>query len=425
MLNRGGRDHAMEIICSPAGTADIRRPAQGIRDLASAGFRGISLDCSMACSERALEGTAGTAEEQALVQDPSGLEAAFQEMLRQCGERGLRIPLARGVFPPRSSKRTNLEPLLLELHRAGLRLCERAGCRYLVIRPLHIPGSFGDGWAENRRFYLALAKPAAEAGVTVLLENQCRDLNGHLLRGLCSDARTAAEWVDRLNEEAGEERFGFCLDAGVCGLCGQDMRQFPLELGRRLKAVVLRDCGGQRESARLPFTCAYGGQAQTDWLGLIRGLREMEFDGVLLLDMEDTAAAFSPLLRPGLLALAKDTADYFQWQIGLEKQLRGWASIVLFGAGNMCRNYMRCYGEKYPPLFVCDNDPSRWGTVFCGLEVKPPEALRELPENCGVFLCNVYYREIACQLREMGISWSGCFNDEYLPSFPVDGVESV
>ena len=36
----------------------------------------------------------------------------------------------------------------------------------------------------------------------------------------------------------------------------------------------------------------------------------------------------------------------------------------------MCRNYMKCYGEKYPPKFTCDNNPKLWGTNFCGLEVK-------------------------------------------------------
>lgn len=415
----------MEIICSPAGMADIRRPAQGIWDLAAAGFQGISLDCSMACSGRTLEEGAWVEAEQTPCENSSGLEAAFRAMLRQCEERGVRVPLARGVIPLRDSRRTDLEARLPGLQKEGLRLCGKTGCRYMVVRPLSVPASHGDGWEENRSFYLELAKPAAAAGVTVLLENQCRDVNGHRIRGLCSDAKTAAEWVDRLNGEIGEERFGFCMDAGVCSLCGQDMRQFALELGSRLKAVVLRDCDGQRESSCLPFTCVYQRQRQTDWLSLIRGLREIEFDGVLLLDMEDTAAAFPPLLRPRLLALAKSAADYFQWQIEMEKQLRRWDSIVLFGAGNMCRNYMRCYGGKHPPLFACDNNPALWGTVFCGLEVKPPEALRDLPENCGLFICNVYYREIERQLREMGVQWAGYFSDEWMPSFEVGGLESV
>ncbi len=37
---------------------------------------------------------------------------------------------------------------------------------------------------------------------------------------------------------------------------------------------------------------------------------------------------------------------------------------------------MKCYGEQYKPLFTCDNNSSIWGTQFCGLDVKSPEALK-------------------------------------------------
>ena len=97
---------------------------------------------------------------------------------------------------------------------------------------------------------------------------------------------------------------------------------------------------------------------------------------------------------------------------------------MLFGAGNMCRNYMKCYGEQYPPLFTCDNNRNIWETDFCGLMVRPPEALNDLPEECAVFICNIYYREIEAQLRQMGIKNPiAFFNDEYMPSFYFDRVD--
>ena len=202
------------------------------------------------------------------------------------------------------------------------------------------------------------------------------------------------------------------------------MQDIITALGDRLKAVILRDCERHRESSLLPFTAAYKGQSSADWLGLIRGLRDIHFDGSLILDFEDTAAAFSPLLRPRLLPLARSVAGYFRWQIGIEGLLRKYASIVLFGAGNMCRNYIKCYGDKYPPLFTCDNNRAVWGTEFCGIEVKPPASLKELPDNCGVFICNIYYREIEQQLRDMGIVNIEFFNDEYMPSFHFDRLDT-
>ena len=91
----------------------------------------------------------------------------------------------------------------------------------------------------------------------------------------------------------------------------------------------------------------------------------------------------------------------------------------------MCRNYLKCYGEKYPPLFTCDNNGKLWGSVFEGLEVKNPQVLSALPKDCAVFICNIYYREIEEQLRQMGIENPiEFFNDEYMPSFYFDRLEN-
>lgn len=466
---------------------------------------------------------------------PEEINSFFKEMFTECERKHLQIPIARAPYLPRDTKRTDLIEEMYRIHEECIRVCGQIGCRYLVIRPWEHdrtgrgakkPGgtdsnewnsrgtdsnewnsdgtdsnewnfdgtnsnarNSGDtgsdawnsgktssaAWELNREYYLRLAGAARKANVMILLENQCVDRNGHLVRGICSDSETAAHWVDELNnavhqsEElnsavhqseglnsalhqseglnstvhqlerlnnavhqpdglnsaAGREVFGFCMDTGVCSLCGQDMREFAAALGGRIKAVILRDCDGQQEGAMLPFTCTYHGQPQTDWLSLIRGLREICFDGELILSVSDTMMSFSPLLRPQLMALAKATAEYFKWQIEIENLLKKYSSIVLFGAGNMCRNYLKCYGKKYPPLFTCDNNQKIWGSNFYGLEVKPPEALKDLPEGCGIFICNIYYREIERQLRDMGIQNIEFFNDEYMPSFYFDRLKGV
>lgn len=422
----------MDISCSPLTLVAPRFPAQGIADIAGAGFQNISLDITLCCVPEELKYCGKFVPDHAsrdprtvrVMEDPAALGDCFSAMLKQCREKNLKVSIARGAFLPRDTRRGDLSELLTQINEEAVRLCGKIGCRYLVVRPLLAGVAQEQLWAVNRAYYLRLAKAARENQVMILLENQCRDLNGHLIRGLCAESGEAAEWVDRLNVETGAEHFGFCMDVGVCSLCGLGMRDFILDLGDRLKAVVLRDCNGQEETAQLPFACAGKNGPQTDWLNLIRGLRETGFDGQLIFDFSDTAAAFSPLLRPKLMQLAKATAEYFQWQIGIENLLRKYPARVLFGAGNMCRNYMKCYGETYPPLFICANSPERWGTEFCGLEVRPPESLRELPEDCAVFICNIYYREIEEQLRQMGIKNPvEYFNDEYMPAFHFDRLK--
>ena len=330
----------------------------------------------------------------------------------------MHMPIARTPHLLRNTERGDLTEHLLKLVKESLNVCGQAGCRQLIARPIFAGVPHGMEWEINQKYYLALADTARKNNVTILLENQCRDINGHLVRGICADASEAVNWIDRLNKKVGEERFGFCMDVGVCTLFGQNMQEFTMTLDSRTKAVILRDCDGRCETSMLPFTCVSSGRSQTDWLGLIRGMREICFDGVLMMDFSSTVAAYSHLFRPQLLQLAKMTMDYFKWQIGMKTVLKKYDARVIFGAGNMCRNYMKCYGEEFPPLFACDNDKKRWGKWFEGLEIRSPEALRDLDPDCAIFICNIYYKEIEEQLRQMGIrNPIEYFNDEYMPSY--------
>ena len=420
----------MDIIVSPRGIVDIERPRQGVLDMVQAGFDNILLDFAVFCPEYELESAGKGKREKTPEKWPPVYEHLerfhdrVKSVLDRCVREGMCLPVARAPYLCRDTKQEDLSGLLVRLTEECIRICGKAGCAFLIIRPLFSGINPGNEWEANRKYYLHFLDLAKEHRVTILLENQCRNRNGHLVRGICADGYEAAEWVDRLNAEAGEECFGFCMDAGACSLCGQDMREFAAALGNHIKAVVLRDCDGHYETSMLPFTCVNRGQSATDWLGLIRGLCEIGFDGSLIMDFSTTAVAFSSLLRAQLLTFAKAVADYFRWQISMKNVLKKYDKRVLFGAGNMCRNYMKCYGEEFPPLFTCDNNQARWGEQFEGLEIKPPESLKELPPDCAIFICNIYYREIEQQLREMGVpNPIEYFNDEYMPSYYFDRLE--
>ena len=402
----------MKIVCSPVGVVDDMHPIQGIQDMVQAGFSDGVLDFSLVCSSYTLERHGN--DQERMCNDLRDIG----KFLEGCTAQGLRLSLAVAPNLRRDTLRKDAAELLPGLIRLCLPYCQQAGCSFLVVRPLTDGISQSELWSENRDFYLSLLSDARQYGVTILLENSCRNISGHFVRGACSDGMEAADWVDRLNHEAGEESFGFCLNMEAASLCGQNLYELAVSVGHRLQAVLLSDCSGIREQALLPFSGACMGQSQTDWLSLIRGLRACDFEGMLVLAMRDTASAMSPLLRPALMKMAKAVLDYIVWQVQMEQALRRYSSVVLFGAGNMCRNYMKCYGELYPPLFTCDNNEQRWETQFCGLTVRSPEALKDLPADCVILICNVYYREIEEQLRGMGVkNVIAYFNDEYLPQF--------
>lgn len=402
---------------------NLKKPMPGILELKRAGFEDIMLGISVHFPQADVDNgkIRGKAQEDQLAKyTPETIRERYAELVKRCKENSIRIGVVR--MPNSVYVATEVEGYRAFLKRCAMEsivLCKEAECGCMIVAPL-ITGDSME-WETNRDFYLSLAPSAKEYGVTILLVNQCRNVGGHLVRGNCAEPFQANEWVDRLNEDFGEEVFGFCLDTGICSLCGNDIQQFITLLGRRIKTVILRDCDGYRGKALLPFSCAGDG---TDWMGVIRGLREISFDGELIEDFSGTLKAFSPLLRPGIHKLAKEIILYIQWQIEIEKTLKQYTHVVLFGAGNMCRNYMKCYGEKYPPLFTCDNNPKLWGTRFCGLEVKNPGELLFLPQDCGIFICNIFYREIEEQLNEMGIKNVEYFNDEYMQAYYFDRSDS-
>lgn len=413
----------MNIICSAKGVVDINRPKQGVNDLVTAGFSNIVMDLSVLCTDNDIEYFGEELKDKPfkipVTQDISLLKEYSENFLVECKRCNINNFVVYSPYMMRNTRRNDVYEFTEKLAVKSIEMCSEINGKYTIIRPLS-----KRSMSNNFDFYLRLGKIARENKTYILIENMCRDQNGHLIRGMFSDSVETAEFIDKLNATLDYECFGICVNTASLTLCGQNIREYIVPLGSRIKAVILSDCDGVNEASLLPFTAANKRISRTDWLGVVRGLREIGFDGELILDISDTVGAFSPLLRPQVLALAKSTVDYLKWQIELENLMKKYSKIVLFGAGNMCRNYMKCYGEKYPPLFTCDNNSKLWGTEFCGLEVKNPENLKNIPEDCGIFICNIYYREIEIQLREMGIKNKiEFFNDEYLPSFYFDRVK--
>mgnify|MGYP000750878144 FL=1 len=106
-----------------------------------------------------------------------------------------------------------------------------AACEYRIVEPIVEDVEKDALWTVNREYYLSLLDEARTHNVKILLKNMCRNVGGHLIRGVCSDAAEAVAWVDALNTEAGEARFGFCVDMGVCNVCGQDLNEYITRLG--------------------------------------------------------------------------------------------------------------------------------------------------------------------------------------------------
>lgn len=418
----------MQIDCSINGIINIERPMQGIRDIYNANFHNYFFDISFDYRINKMDINTVSRFIEKKIRELLSIFVCDQQY-RMAVVRIPRVDYGDGI----NDTIDLYKKIVIENAKAG----NPNSWKNIIIQPI-VSDINSLNFNYNKDFFVELASYIVDTGMTILVENQCKNVNGHYVRGFCSDEVEAVNFIDKLNNLAEEKYgqrivngevipyFGFCMNTGTCNLCGQNMYDFAVTLGSRIKAVILRDCNGNQDTSMLPFTCVNDNTSQTDWLNLIRGLRKIRFDGELIMDFSDTAAAFSPILKPQLLVLAKSIADYFKWQIEIESLLDKYPSRVLFGAGNMCRNYMKNYGEKYPPLFTCDNNKNIWGQTFEGLEIKNPECLKDVPSDTAIFICNVYYREIEEQLRGMGLKNPiEYFNDEYMPSFHFNRIDTV
>ena len=115
--------------------------------------------------------------------------------------------------------------LFLQKMDESLKAAVGAGCSKIIVHPIFACIGPDEEWEVNRSFYLSLNSLACELGsdIRILLINSAKDINGHLVRGICAEPEQANKWVDALNEECGRERFDFCFDLGVATLCCQDV----------------------------------------------------------------------------------------------------------------------------------------------------------------------------------------------------------
>jgi FkbM family methyltransferase len=98
--------------------------------------------------------------------------------------------------------------------------------------------------------------------------------------------------------------------------------------------------------------------------------------------------------------------------------------LVFFGAGQYSDFAIR---KLLPQIsYFCDNNPSKHGTQFYGKPVYlPSKLLEEDPGSLAVIINTEYYREIAAQLFDMGISnvYSNMYRraNERIPKDETDG----
>ena len=243
----------------------------------------------------------------------------FAPHAKAAADCGLTFEQMHAPFPLRQKGMDEVNAKMFRITENCMDICSRMGGRYLVVHPvtLSYECSKKEEHDFNMEMYQSLIPLAKKYGIVICLENMFMDQNAHLTEGVCSDFVEAAEWIDELNATAGEELFGFCFDIGHANILGKNLYQSVMALGDRLKILHIHDNDGVSDLHTMPFTFARGwNPVATDWDGFLRGLREINYKGVINFETFRCMESFPKELHPSVLRLLADMGKYFSGRIG-------------------------------------------------------------------------------------------------------------
>ena len=118
--------------------------------------------------------------------------------------------------------------------------------------------------------------------------------------------------LDQLNEEAGGDYFGCCLDVGHANLTHHNIKQYVLELGKYLTILHVHDNNGAEDQHVIPYTClANATEHICDWEGFVEGLKEIGYEGAIAFETFRVFRMFPKAVHKKALELIAGIGHYW------------------------------------------------------------------------------------------------------------------
>ena len=240
----------------------------------------------------------------------------FEEEAELIRKHGLTISQAHAPFPAYLPGRPELLDFMMEIYPKVIRVCDRYGCKNVVIHGISLSLSDEEEtlesvWDMNMRLYTSLIPTLLECNVTVCLENLVTKHKSYM-EAHCSDPYEAVRMIDTLNELAGREVFGRCLDVGHMALASKDFRRYIPMLGKRIKALHIHDNDTYSDSHLAPLT------GKIPWKTVCDCLRQVGYSGDLSFEtfrQAEAALLFDEELLLPWLTLIRQTGEVFRKHI--------------------------------------------------------------------------------------------------------------
>lgn len=267
----------MKVTVQTAGTVWQKDVEDGYRRIAKAGFEGV--DFNMDVDMNKIKNAAELKDVSIFERSGAELVEYYKPHLDAMKKYGLAMTQAHAPFPPYVAGRRDVLDYMISVYKNVIDFCEMVGCPYLVMHGVKHFTSDIEDYALSQELdaylYESLIDTLKDKKIVICLENIPTPINGKNMESICCNPILAAEQIDRLNEKAGREAFGFCLDTGHMLLVGKRFETFVPIIGNRLKVLHINDNDGILDRHLAPFA------GLVNWKDFITAMRNVGYKGDL------------------------------------------------------------------------------------------------------------------------------------------------
>lgn len=186
---------------------------------------------------------------------------------------------------------------------------------WAVMHPFKLQYTYGIDAerAMNLKYFESLIPLLKAYNVGVCVENLYEAVGGRITEGTCADPQDAIYYVDTLNQLAGEELFGCCLDTGHMELTHREPADYIRQVGKRLKILHMHENDAIGDLHQMPYTFGSRSEDGVDWNDFRKALDEIGFDGTLSFETFPCVSSFPRCARVEVLRtireIGKEIAD--------------------------------------------------------------------------------------------------------------------
>ncbi|MGN0345698.1 MAG: sugar phosphate isomerase/epimerase family protein [Lachnospiraceae bacterium] len=188
---------------------------------------------------------------------------------------------------------------------------------WVVIHPFKMQYVFDreKEFQENVAYFTTLIPLLKEYNIGVCFENLYESVGGRIVEGVCANPEDAVRYIDTLNDIAGEELFGHCLDTGHLQLVRRNAYEYIKTLGSRLKVLHIHENDTIGDLHQLPFSFGRQKGEGFDWQQFCKSLTEIGFDGTLSFETFPTLNSFPFEMEKDVLTMIHAVGEYFKDEI--------------------------------------------------------------------------------------------------------------